>query len=135
MAVGRGGYKVEGVKELRAALKKSGDNLEDFRSVNTQVSSYVGATAANMAPRRTGMLAASWRPGSAKANASVRFGGGQVAYANPIHWGTGSRPGQRGPHNIPASRFAVNAIDRTEPTWLPWYMTFIDEILQRNDLA
>lgn len=128
-------YQVEGVRELRAALRKLGDDMEDFREVNSKVSSYVGATAAQRAPRQSGMLAASWRPGNAKTEATIRFGGASVPYANAVHWGTGPRPGRRGPHNIPASRFATEAAAATEPTWSDWFLQAIDQAMSRRGLA
>ncbi|MCL1871947.1 MAG: hypothetical protein FWF90_16245 [Promicromonosporaceae bacterium] len=130
-----GVYRVEGVRELRAALRAMGDDLQEMRALNTQVASFVGATAAQRAPRISGMLAASWRPSNSKTEASVRFGGAAVPYANAVHWGTGPRPGRRGPHNITPNRFATEAAAATEPTWGNWYLEFIDDVMQRRGLA
>lgn len=128
-------YRVEGVRELRAALRQMGDDLEEMRTVNNRVGDYVGATAAQRAPRRSGMLAASWRPANSKTEAAVRFGGAAVPYANAVHWGTGPRPGRRGPHNITPNRFATEAAAATEPTWGNWYLEFIDDVMKRRGLA
>jgi hypothetical protein len=126
---------VEGVRELRTALSKMGDDLQEFRTLNTKVASYVGATAAQRAPRVSGMLAASWRPSGTKTQAATRFGGAGVPYANAVHWGTGPRPGRRGPHNIAPNRFASDAALSTEPTWGQWYLDYIEQIMQRRGLA
>lgn len=124
-------YTVEGVRELRAALTKLGAEASDFKTIHEKVAGYVGITAASRAPRQSGMLAASWRPGSAKANATVRFGGTRLPYANPVHWGTGARPGQRGPHNIAPNLFVTEAAADTEPTWAPWYLDELQRLTNK----
>lgn len=120
---------VVGGRRLRATLAELGIDMQDFKSIHEQVASFVGATAAARAPRRSGMLAASWRPGSAKTRAVVRFGGSTIPYANAVHWGTGARAGLRGPHNIRPSLFATKAASETEPTWVPWYMAELDRMV------
>lgn len=125
----RAPYQVEGVAQLRAALARLGVDMNDFKTIHADVASYVGAEAATRAPRRSGMLAASWRPGSAKTQAVVRFGGAAVPYAAAVHWGTGPRPGMRGPHNIRATRFATEAAADTEPTWVQWYLDELQKLV------
>lgn len=126
-----GTVQVEGARELRASLRRLGDDLGDFKDVHGKVSSYVGAEGASRAPRRTGTLAATWRPGSAATQATVRFGGAVAPYANAVHWGTGARPGKRGPHNIAPNPFAVTAAHDTEPTWVPWYQAEMQRMVNR----
>lgn len=127
----RAQLEVVGAKRLRASLLELGLDVQDFKDIHERVSSYVGSTAAAAAPRRSGMLAASWRPGSAKTQAVVRFGGAVVPYANAVHWGTGARPGERGPHNIAPTLFATEAAAETEPTWVPWYMTELERLVAK----
>lgn len=127
----RAAVEVEGVRELRASMRRLGQDVHQFKDVHAKVGNYVGATAASGAPRRTGMLAASWRPGAAATQATVRFGGAGVRYANAVHWGTGPRPGRRGPHNIAPRPFAVNAAHATEPTWVPWYQDALQRMVNR----
>lgn len=122
---------VEGARELRASLRRLGADVNDFKATHAKVSSYVGAEGAGRAPRRTGTLAATWRPGQAATQATVRFGGAVAPYANPVHWGTGPRPGKRGPHNIRPSLFAVNAAHDTEPTWVPWYLDELNRMVAK----
>lgn len=128
---GRAQVEVVGGRRLRATLLELGIDVQDFKSIHEQVASYVGATAAARAPRRSGMLAASWRPGAAKTQAVVRFGGAGLRYANAVHWGTGARAGLRGPHNIAPTLFATKAASDTEPTWVPWYMAELDRMVDR----
>lgn len=124
-------FDVKGAKRLRATLLEFGVSVEDFKAIHERVASFVGAESATRAPRRSGMLAASWRPGSAKAQATVRFGGAVVPYANAIHWGTGPRPGRPGPHNIRPSLFATRAAAETESTWADWYFSELNRMLAK----
>jgi hypothetical protein len=124
-------YKVEGLPELRATLKRLGIDVQDMKKAHTEVASYVGAEGAKRAPRRSGLLASSWRPGSSKTDATVRYGGAGIAYANAVHWGTGPRPGKRGPHNIRATLFAVDAVNETQSVWLSVYEALIDTYVGR----
>lgn len=126
---------VRGAVELRRSLAKLGVDVHDFKSVHIQVADFVGARAAQNAPRRSGMLAASWRPRAVKTQASVKFGGAAVPYANAIHWGVGPRPGMRGPHNIRASLFAYNAVTETESTWLEWYFGELEKMVSKVEGA
>lgn len=119
-------YTVEGLPELRATLKRLDIDLGDMKSAHADVAQFVGAESAMRAPRRSGLLAASWRPGSSKTDAIIRFGGASTPYANAVHWGTGPRPGKRGPHNIRATHFAVDAVNETQQVWLSVYAALID---------
>jgi hypothetical protein len=112
---------VEGVQSLVKTLRALGVDMQDLKAAHERTGQYVGAEGAQRAPRRSGMLAASWRPGASATQALVRFGGASIPYANAVHWGTGPRPGRRGPHNIRASLFALKAMQETQPTWLPYY--------------
>lgn len=120
---------VEGFGTLRATLRRAGADLEDMRQTNNAVASFVGASAARRAPRRSGMLAASWAPSSnSKTEAVVRF---PLPYANAVHWGTGARPGLRGPHNIRPSLFASSAAADTESTWEQMYRDRVQQVLDQ----
>ena len=60
------------------------------------------------APRRTGALA------STIAADGASFGAG-TAYAGPLEFGVGPRPGRRGGHNIRARRYLRGAAQRVTP--------------------
>lgn len=128
---GGGLVTVEGARELRASLRRLGADVSDFKDVHARVGGYVGAEAATRAPRMTGTLAASWRPGAGATQAVVRFGGAVAPYANAVHWGTGARAGKRGPHNIAPHPFAVTAAHDTEPTWVPWYLDQLNKYVDK----
>jgi hypothetical protein len=127
----RATVEVEGARQLRATLKKAGAQLEDFKEIHRQVGVYVEREAAHRAPRRSGALAASGRPGAAKTQATIRFGGARVPYANAVHWGTGPRAGLRGPHNIRRTLFATSAAKDTQPRWFEFYQEAVDRLLAR----
>ena len=115
---------VVGADTLARTLRQLGDSLDDFGKSNATAAQTVGAEAGRRAPRRTGRLAASWRPDSDKATAAVRFGGGAVAYAPAMQWGIGPRGGLRGPHNIRATYFASGALDSTQTEVVAIYGLF-----------
>jgi hypothetical protein len=120
---------VEGARELRASLKRLGVELDDLKEAHVEVAGVVGRRAVSTAPKRSGRLAGTMRPGAAKAQAAVRFGGARAPYANAVHWGTGPRPGRRGPHNIARNAFAWEAAKDTQPEWEPIYAAAIDHLL------
>lgn len=122
---------VEGARQLRASLKRLGDDLSDFKDVHARVGGLVVAEARTRVRARSGALAASGRPGASKTQAVARFGGARVRYANAVHWGTGARSGLRGPHNIRPNRFATSAAAGTEPTWVVWYQAAVDRMLTK----
>lgn len=127
----RAPYQVTGLKELRKALLELGIDVAELKDLNQEVGQFVGSTAATRAPRRSGLLAASWRPGASKTQVTVRFGSASVPYGNAVHWGTGARPGRRGPHNIPRNPFAWAAARATEPTWLEWYHEQLERLTNK----
>ena len=117
---------VEGARELRAALRRLGDDLNDFKDIHAQAAATVINAARPRIRSRSGRLAASGRPGAAKTNATVRYGGARVPYAAAVHWGTGPRRGRTGPHNINPNRFATDAAHDTEPTWSALYFAAVE---------
>lgn len=124
-------FAIEGARQLRASLRELDADMQDFKGVHAKVGGYVGAESAQRVPSRTGTLAATWRPGAAATNVTVRFGGAAAPYANAVHWGTGARAGKKGPHNIRPSLFAVTAAHDTEPTWVPWYLEELNRMVAR----
>jgi len=120
----RATIEVVGARELRATLKRAGDDLQDFKTAHSEVGRLVGSSAQIRAPKRTGTLAASMRAGAGATSATVKFGSTSVPYAGVIHWGWSA-------HNIAANPFASEAAEETEPVWLPVYQRRIDQILAR----
>jgi hypothetical protein len=115
---------VEGARELRATLKRAGDDLADMKDANAAVAGYVAAAAAGSAPQRSGALAGSVRGNRAAASAVVKAGSAAVPYAGPIHWGWPRR-------GIPARPFLADTAARTEPTWTALYVQAVERIVAR----
>lgn len=115
------GYRLEGGRELRSALKAAGADLGELREAHRRASDIVAAYASTIAPRRTGTLAASVRPGATQRAGVVRAGRATVPYAPPIHWGWPAR-------GIRGDPFVSVAAQATEPRWLPVYLAEIDRI-------
>lgn len=122
---------VLGAPELARTLRALGDDLQDFTGTNAAVGQALRTQAAARVPnttrRGTGALARSGRFTATKAEAVVEF---TAAHASPINWGTGPRPGQRGPHNIRASLFATTPATDVG-AWLPMYEDAVDTMLDK----
>jgi IS5 family transposase len=116
--------RVEGARELRATLKRAGAEMKDFTAAHREVSVIVAGAGATRAPRQTGRLASSIRPGGTKTQAIARGGGARVPYANPIHWGWPRR-------NIRPSLFLTTAAKDTEEQWVEVYHGRLLQIIQK----
>lgn len=117
-------------------MRKLGVDVQTgWAETNGKVASFVGSRSALVVPnttgRGTGWLASTWRPTGAKTVATVAFGGAVAPYANAVHWGTGPRPGLRGPHNIAASLFVTTTAQETQPEWFEFYVTELDHMLSK----
>jgi hypothetical protein len=115
---------VDGARQLRATLKRAGEDLADLRSTNAAVATYVAVRSAAAAPRRSGALAASVRGNAAATNATIRAGGAAVPYAGPIHWGWPAR-------HIAAQPFIADTAATTEPAWAAIYRARVSAIVNR----
>lgn len=114
---------VDGLRKLRADLKRMGDDLADVKDANQRAGQLVAGEAEQRAPRRTGTLAGSGRASRSASRATVMFGGARVPYAGPVHYGWPA-------HNIDPQPFVVEAAQATEHEWLPLYE---DEIARAVD--
>lgn len=124
--------KVEGVRQLRATMARAGHDLADFTEANAEVAALVARAGSTRAPRgRSGRLAGSVRGNRSKTRAVVMAGGGQVRYANAVHWGTGPRTGRRGPHNIAANPWLWNAAQDNQPRIVALYSRRVDAIVAK----
>lgn len=83
----RGAVEILGLDELRYSLRKIGDDLEDFKALNTEIAQKVAGRARSKAPTLEGTLQGTVRGGGAKRKATVRAGNARVKYAWAIHWG------------------------------------------------
>lgn len=113
---------VEGARELRATMRKAGEDMTDLKDANAAVAAMVAVAAAGRAPHRSGALASSIRGNRAVGSAVVKVGRASVPYAGPVHWGWPAR-------RIAAQPFAVDAAHETEPAWTETYFRAIERIL------
>jgi hypothetical protein len=111
--------RIVGARELTAAMRAAGEDLNDIKAANIEAASIVLAAADP--PRRSGRLAASGRAGRARARARVTY---SVPYAQPIHWGWPRR-------GIAANPWLSRAAQATEPTWTATYLDAVNQIIDR----
>lgn len=116
---------VEGADEVAHSLDTIADQLDGPVGAWGAVETIVLGMAKGLAPKRTGRLAASGQRSGNPVQASVTFGGPQVPYANPIHWGWPA-------HNIKAQPFLTTAVDRSEPAWRLAYEARVKDMINRE---
>lgn len=132
--------RVEGARELRAALKQ----LEDtgartaVKVANRTASEIVADRAALLTPRRSGRLERTVRALASQTAGRVRAGTAGVAYAAAIHWGrkTGNVGRPRGNHPggnpIAGVPFLTVAAKRSERDVIEAYREAINDIIERT---
>lgn len=87
MAKDPGAVQILGLDELRYSLRKIGDDLEDFKALNSEIAQKVASRARSKAPHKDDNLRPTIRGGGAKRKATVRAGNARVKYPWVIHWG------------------------------------------------
>lgn len=118
------GIRVEGQRELRRSLRRAGDDLEDLKAVHKAAAEVAAGGANPLAPRRTGDLAGTIRPGGTKTQAVIRAGKKRVPYAAPIHWGWPAR-------GIEPSPFLADGAKRTEPEWVDLFYEYVNKTIKK----
>lgn len=126
---------VEGAKELRARIRDFGDAelRKELREANKSVAqAVVDAALPNVPVGKTGNLKR-WVRASATQTAAYGKAGSPalVPYAAAIHWGTGPRPGTRGPHNITGRPFLWDAADQTINRAVREYEDMIQNLIEK----
>lgn len=125
--------RVEGARELRAALRKAGLDMKDeIKDAHRSVAETVISRArelcpvapADMTSAVPGLLRDSLRPGATQTAAIARAGKKRVPYAAPIHWGWFKR-------GILPSLFLAKAASDTEATWIKDYERKFDKIREQ----
>lgn len=133
----RGAVEITGLDELRYSLRKIGDDLEDFKALNSEIAQKVAGRARSKAPTLEGTLQGTIRGGGAKRKATVRAGNARVKYAWVIHWGrkmwpslTAEPPSSgRKPFAAPVERrpFIMEAAREMDPEIQAMYAKIIKE--------
>ena len=111
---------MDGLRRLRADLRRAGEDLRDLREVNRRAGELVARAAAPLARRRTGRLAGAGRAAAAANRVSVLWGGASVPYAGPLHWGWPAR-------GITPDPFVSEAAQATEAAWLGMYQDELED--------
>jgi hypothetical protein len=109
------GFSVEGLREVRKKLTSLKDKVgtDMLRDAHEDLAARVRDLALPHVPVGvTGNLKKSVRGLGTVAAATGKAGGARVPYAAAVHWGTGPRRGQKGPHNIERRPFLWNAIEK-----------------------
>jgi hypothetical protein len=102
---------ISGDDRLNRTLDQAGDRLTDLRDPNRAAGDTIAARAAQLAPRVSGILAASIRADATPTEAVIFA---TAPYAGPIHGGWPAR-------NITAQPFLTDAATDTEPAFLEAY--------------
>lgn len=116
--------RVEGGRQLRAALRDMEGGLVDLRKANAEAATVAARAGAGEAPRRSGQLAASIRPGATQSAAIVRAGSARVPYAGVIEYGWAAR-------HIAPHPFLRTGAEHTQTAWLAVYRRAIDRLILR----
>jgi HK97 gp10 family phage protein len=126
---------VEGARELQARIRELGDAglRKELRDANKSVAQIVvDAALPNVPVGKTGNLQRSVKASGTQTSAYGKAGSpARVPYAAAIHWGTGPRPGTRGPHNITGRPFLWDAADQTINRAVREYEDAIQDLLDK----
>lgn len=98
--------------------------MRDWTETNKAVAKIAAVRGRADAPRRTGRLAASVRPGATRIAAIERAGNTSVPYAGPIHWGWPKR-------HIKPNPFMSRAAHETQPEWIDIYFAKLNEMIDK----
>lgn len=110
---------VKGARALRATTLRAASELQSMDTADKRAGAYLAQRAKGMAPRVTGRLAGSIKPGRSQDAATVTA---TAVYAGVIHWGWPAR-------NIRAHPFLTDALSAGEPTVASIYMDEVTQIV------
>jgi len=129
------GLRVENLREVQRELRRLGneDARQAIRKAGKDAAEMVVSKARPEVPTRTGALAASVRATASVTSAAAKAGGARVPYAAAVHWGTGPRPGRRGPHNIARRPFLLDAAENNLDQIVSAYEDAVEDIVRRFD--
>ncbi|PZE84157.1 HK97 gp10 family phage protein [Curtobacterium sp. MCBD17_032] len=113
---------VDGARQLRASLRRAGDDLTDLKAAHKHAAQIAANASADLAPRRTGRLQQTIRASGTKTAGIIRAGTARVPYAAPIHWGWSRR-------HITAQPFLSDGARDSEGRWLPVYTDYVQHTL------
>ena len=119
--------KVDGAKELQAALRKIEGGTKDLKAAHLAASEIVSVEGSRRAPKLTGRLAATVRAAGQARQGVVRAGFASVPYAGVIHFGWAG-------HNISPNPFLYDALDARSSEVIDTYEKHVDDLIKKNGL-
>lgn len=121
--MGRPGARVEieGLGEVRSALRKAKHDLDDLKGAGKDAADMVAGEARTIVPRLTGTLEQTIRGAGQAGGAVVRAGNAKVVYAPIIHFGWPA-------HGIEPRPFIYDALDRRADEVVTRYRQALDRI-------
>lgn len=122
------GIRIEGGRQLRAALATVEGGLDDLKATHKEVADIAARASADLAPKRSGRLSASIRASGTKTAGVIRAGTKKVPYAAPIHWGWGRR-------HIRGTFFLSDGAKNSEGQWIAVYQDHIEDLLDKVEGA
>ena len=128
MAGRKPAIELEGNREFRRALRRTGNDVkDDLKSLHREGANIVLQESLRRVPVRTGTLKATVRAAALQTRGEVRAGFKRVPYAGPIHFGW---PAQR----IRPNPFLYDAIDARRSEVLDAYHQGVDRAARRHGL-
>lgn len=118
------GIQVVGGRELQAALRRAGVEVQDLKDVHLSAAKVVEAAAEDIVPVLTGRARASIRSAGQRGRGVVRAGYKRLPYIGPIHFGW---PG----HNIAPNPFLYEAADKRADEVIDLYERRVKKVIQR----
>ena len=124
-----GRLRVDGARELRAALKAAGRGVQDLKDVNREAAEIVADRARATAPEGPAPLHIrdTIRAAGTQSDAVVRVGNARMPYGKPLHWGHKTFGTAR---PVAAQPWVYLAAKDTSDRWLPRYLDHLDRIVR-----
>lgn len=117
---------VEGGPQLRRALRRMGDGLDDLKDAHHDAGELVADEARAIVPVDEGALQGSIRANRRANGADVLAGSARVPYAGPIHFGWAA-------HGIEPDPFLYDALDRRRDAVRDAYDKGVSDLVRRFD--
>lgn len=111
-------------KVIRQIKQIEPDLVEELKTANREIADDVTTTARTIAPKKTGTLAGTIRPGATARTGLVRAGSARVPWVGPIHFGWARR-------NIRPQTFLYDALDARSAEVEERYLAAITKVLGR----
>ena len=115
---------IEGSRRLRRELRRAGADLGDLRTAHLQAAGIAAQAGRGEAPRRSGALAGSVRPGATRTAGMIRAGGRKVPYAGVQEYGWPAR-------GIREQAYLRGGAQASEAAWLNIYWRELEQALGR----